>query len=434
LNYFTHFCNEVIEFFMQQFEALFEHATVGIIVTDSTGTIINYNALAAEQFGYDRQEILGQKVEILIPRPVREAHLHYRDGFHKNPHPRTMGGGRDLNGQKKNGQTFPVEISLSHYTSDGEQFAIAFIIDITVRKQHEALVIEQRNELLRVSEELKRFNVELEQKVENRTKMLRETLVALERSKQEVTTALEKEKELSELKSRFVTMASHEFRTPLSSILSSLYLLEQYNQNKDEKTEKHIQRIRNSVGDMQSILNDFLSLGRLEEGRVKANIQAYTAEDIETDVRQLIDEMTAVSAGQKVEMQMDKTTEYVFIDKQLLRSILLNFISNAFKFSPKDSEINIKMYLTENLFGVDIVDKGIGISEEDQQHLFERFFRAQNASNIQGTGLGLHIVTKYLELLNGTVSFESKLNEGTTFTVRIPQPLTITEDENNSDN
>jgi signal transduction histidine kinase len=228
-------------------------------------------------------------------------------------------------------------------------------------------------------------------------------------------------------------MASHEFRTPLSSILSSLYLLEQYNQNKDAKTEKHIQRIRNSVGDMQSILNDFLSLGRLEEGRIKANIQKYTPQEIETEVNQLIEEMEgALKTGQRVQTKMNVATEYVYIDKQLLRAILLNFVSNAIKFSPNDSIIQMNFNCTAELFSFDITDKGIGISEEDQQHLFERFFRAQNASNIQGTGLGLHIVTKYLELLSGTVSFESILNEGTTFTVQIPQPLTITEDENNS--
>src|SRR6476469_5154118 len=411
---------------MQQFQALFEHATVGIVVTDSSGRIINYNALAAEQFGYAREEIIGQQVEILIPSSVRPKHLSYRNSFHANPHPRIMGAGRDLYGQRKNGETFPVEISLSHYSSEGEQFVMAFIIDITIRKQQEALLFEQRNELMRAGDELKRFNTELEQKVENRTKMLRETLAALEKSKQEVTAALEKEKELSELKSRFVTMASHEFRTPLSSILSSLYLIEQYDLNKDSKTQKHIHRIRNSVADMQAILNDFLSLGRLEEGRIKANIQEYSVAEIEHEVRLLTEEMQAAGKkGQRIVIDRTENTSKVYADKQLIRAILLNFISNAIKFSPEDSMIELNLSFNPDSFIMQIADKGIGISEDDQQHLFERFFRAHNASNIQGTGLGLHIVTKYLELLHGSIDFKSELNKGTTFTVNITQPLTI---------
>jgi signal transduction histidine kinase len=163
---------------------------------------------------------------VLLPASMHHRHINYREQYYHHPEPRIMGHGRDLLARRKDGTDFPVEVSLSHYTLNNATFVIAFVIDITVRKNHEAILIAQTHELNRVTEEIRYMNAELEQKVEDRTKMLREALSELERSKEELNQAFENEKELSELKSRFVTMASHEFRTPLSAILSSAYLLE----------------------------------------------------------------------------------------------------------------------------------------------------------------------------------------------------------------
>ncbi|MEJ7682494.1 MAG: histidine kinase dimerization/phospho-acceptor domain-containing protein [Segetibacter sp.] len=201
-----------------------------------------------------------KKIEVLLPPSVHAKHIKYREHYYTNPEPRAMGQGRDLYAQTKDGCTFPVEVSLSHYAINGETFVIAFVVDITVRKKQESVMLEQKQELERITTEIKKMNSELEQKVGDRTKMLREALAELEKSKEELSEAYEIEKELSELKSRFVTMASHEFRTPLSTILSSTYLLEKYNeQNPNEKVEKHLQRIRGAVGGMKNILEDFLS-------------------------------------------------------------------------------------------------------------------------------------------------------------------------------
>ncbi|RYF84750.1 MAG: PAS domain S-box protein, partial [Chitinophagaceae bacterium] len=263
---------------IEQFEALFNFATIGIVVTDNCGKIINFNKYAETQFGYTKEEMLGEVVDKLLPRNTQDRHVKYREQYYQHPEPRIMGHGRDLFAQTKAGETFPVEVSLSYYTINGQTYVIAFVIDITVRKAQEAIVTGQTKELERVTAEIKSMNYELEQKVEDRTKMLREALSELEKSKEELSAALEKERELNELKSRFVTVASHEFRTPLSTILSSAYLLDKYNEGKaDQKISKHIHRIQGAVDGMKNILEDFLSLGKMEEGLVQKNIEQVPA-------------------------------------------------------------------------------------------------------------------------------------------------------------
>ncbi|HEY6978515.1 MAG TPA: HAMP domain-containing sensor histidine kinase, partial [Chitinophagaceae bacterium] len=282
---------------------------------------------------------------------------------------------------------------------------------------------EQKQELEKITKQVTQLNIQLEQKVQDRTKMLRETLAELEKSKEELSEALETEKELGELKSRFVTMASHEFRTPLSTILSSAFLLEKYNDPAaQEKRSKHIQRIRNAVSGMKSILEDFLSLGKLEEGTITAQMEILTSTECFIEIEDTIHEMEhGLKSGQKIIFQHNGDG-VVYADKRLLKNILLNLLSNAIKFSPENSVIQVICSVEKELL-ISVKDTGIGISEEDKQHLFERFFRAKNAGNVQGTGLGLHIVTKYLELMRGTIEMESKLNEGSCFKIHIPGPL-----------
>lgn len=406
----------------KQFEALFNYATIGIIITDAAGTIVNFNKKAEIDFGYGKEEIIGKPVEILLPQSLKEKHEHYRGNFYKHPSSRAMGAGRDLFARKKDGSVFPVEVSLSNYTIEDAIFVMAFVIDITIRKNSEAIALEQKIELEKITKEIKQLNISLEKKIEDRTKMLRETLGALERSKEELSEALKAEKELGELKSRFVTMASHEFKTPLSTILSSSFLLEKYNDaHAPDKRIKHIVRIKNAVDDMKNILDDFLSLGKLEEGIVQANIECLSAEACFSEISKAINEMKAhCKKGQQILFthEGEKNAE---LDKRLLKNILVNLISNAIKFSPENSSIEINCIISNDNFELSVKDYGIGISEEDKEHLFERFFRAKNAGNIQGTGLGLHIISKYLELMHGNIKFESDLNAGSIFTIFIPQ-------------
>ena len=370
----------------KEFDALFNNAAIGIIAVDSQGIIVLANDFSLRKFGYQKDELVGQEIELLIPSRYKEKHVHHRNGYHSgNAHSRPMGVGMDLFAIKKDGTEFPVEVSLSTYQTERGQYAIAFVSDISIRKQSEIALLE--------------LNAELEQKVEERTHSL--------------TQALEKEKELNELKSRFVSMASHEFRTPLSTILSSAYLVSKYSTTDDQpKRDKHVHRIVSSVNMLNDTLNDFLSVGKIEEGRIQVR---YADFNIEESTRALLNEMqTILKPGQEMDYSHGGTPD-VSLDPSLLKHIMMNLLSNAIKFSPENSKIIINTFVGRDGTTLSVRDTGLGISEADKEHLFERFFRGANVTNIQGTGLGLHIVAKYAELMNGTINYKSELGKGTEF-------------------
>ncbi len=383
----------------QRFDALLEHASMGIIETNSRGEIININLFALMLFGYSKEVVLNKKIEMLIPTRYHAKHLQHRDQYTAHPKNRPMGVGMDLFAVKKDGTEFPVEVSLSNYIRDGEHCIIAFVSDISIRKKTEI--------------EIKKLNDELEGTVEQRTKELKTAIQQLELSKEELSGLLEKEKELSELKSRFVSMASHEFRTPLSTILSSVYLLEQYNaDNEQSKRDRHLKRIISSANMLNDILNDFLSVDKIEEGKIHVK---YAEFDIQQLVESVMEEIkNNLKKGQVLDYDHDGNPT-VLLDPSLLKHIIMNLVSNASKFSPEASFISIKTYSDDHHFVFSIKDRGIGISNDDQKHLMERFFRGTNVTGIQGTGLGLHIVSKYAELMNGSIECKSELQEGTEF-------------------
>jgi PAS domain S-box-containing protein len=398
--------------------SLFENATEGIILTNSKGEIVLVNPAAQYMFGFKSEELIDQRIEVLIPPRFRENHENLRKEFYQAPQNRTMGHGRDLYARKKDGTDFPVEVSLSHYRRDKELFVIAFIIDITFRKEIEQNMIRQQKELEKVTNDVRKLNLELETKVEERTVILKEALMKLEQSQIELSDALDKEKQLNEIKSRFVSMASHEFRTPLSTVLSSASLLSKYTDSADqEKRDKHIHRIKESVRLLNDILEDFLNLGKLEEGKVAVNPGEF-------DLRDLIEDTTEEMLGLLKKDQHftyeHKGTTGAFSDKKLLKNILINLIANAIKFSDEGLPIIINSEVQNGKAEISVTDRGIGIPPEDIEHLFSSFFRGRNATNIQGTGLGLPIVKRYLDLLGGEIHLQSKLNEGTKIIFNIP--------------
>ena len=401
---------------VQQFVALFNYATIGIVITDKRGVIINFNKYIEIQFGYTKAEVLGKTVEVLLPRSIHSKHEAHRDNFNKHPQNRIMGAGRDLYARKKDGTEFPVEVSLSHYSLNNEDYVIAFVVDITIRKKNENLFLQQQNELLRITTEVQNMNRELEQKVEERTMMLKETLAQLEKSKEELNEVLANEKELGELKSRFVTMASHEFRTPLSTIFTSLSLIGKYTTTgEQDKRERHIVRSKEAVNNMKNMLEDFLSLGKLEEGKIEVHISQF---DITQFAENILNGVQNLKKNRQKFIYVHHGKTELSFDQALLKNIIINLISNAIKFSPENSAITFSSYIDADKIQVSVKDEGMGISEEDQQHLFERFFRGKNALNIEGSGLGLAIIAKYLQMLEGTITCKSELNRGTEFIVR----------------
>ncbi|MBL7744562.1 MAG: PAS domain-containing sensor histidine kinase [Chitinophagaceae bacterium] len=398
--------------------SLYENATEGIILTNREGIIVLANPAAERIFDYNHDELIGQPIEILIPQQYRGHHSGLREGFQKHPQHRTMGAGRDLYGTRKNGDNFPVEVSLSYYQQSHKTFVIAFIVDITQRKHIENNMLKQKKELEKVTNDIRKLNTELEAKVEERTVILREALMKLEESQTELSEALDKERELNEIKSRFVSMASHEFRTPLSTILSSASLVSKYTSTEEnEKRERHIRKIKDSVNYLNELLEDFLSLGKLEEGKVSITVSSFNVRDFFADI---IDETKAImKQGQEIRFDYSGPDDFI-TDKRMLKNIMLNLLSNATKFSDEGKNIWLDVHNSPEVLAVTVKDEGIGIPEDDLPYLFDTFFRGKNVSNIQGTGLGLPIIKRYLNLLHGDISVASRYNEGTAFTVKLP--------------
>lgn len=388
----------------QGIDALFLYATEGIIISNEKGEIIRVNPSAGKLFGYHEDELTGKTVETLIPKRFSN-HTSHREKYNESPHPRSMATGMELYGLKKDGSELPIEISLSPYSNDEGKFVVAFIVDITTRKQAE--------------EKMKNYSAELEKQVKNRTMILEEAIQELEKTKKDLHNALDKEKELNELKSRFVSMASHEFRTPLTTMLSSLSLVTKYGEKKDlESQNKHVGKIKTAINTLTDILNDFLSVSKLEEGKVHNMPELLT---INIYIADIISEMKLMTMeGQNIIHQHSGNIS-AMVDKKLLKNVLFNLISNAIKFSPNGEHVEISTSASNSTLKISVKDNGIGISKIDQQHLFERFFRGHNATHIQGTGLGLNIVAKYAELMNASIDFKSEENKGTTFTIIIPQ-------------
>jgi len=396
-----------------RFASIWNHVNEGILISDRSGKIVLANPRCAALFGYSEEEMLNIDVDQLIPDAARSRHKEHRENYNEKPTSRFMGQHMTLYGLKKDSSIFPVEISLSHYSSHGETFVIAFVIDVTER-------IKFQEDLQTMNKQLLTLNENLERKVKERTLVLQEALNDLEKSQTELRDTLLKEKELHEMKSRFVTMASHEFRTPLTTILSSVSLISKYvKENEQVHRDKHIQRIKNSVFSLTEILNDVLSLGKLDEGKVVAQLEEINLCEI---LQAAVNDMDLIlKPNQKIEVHCQKNQK-VKADIILLQRVLVNLLSNAIKFSFDETNISIEVIRNSELneVQVNIANQGIGIPDSEKDKLFDRFYRANNASNIQGTGLGLSIVKRCLELINASVSFTSIENSTTTFTIHLP--------------
>jgi len=270
---------------------------------------------------------------------------------------------------------------------------------------------EQIVERLWAEEALQQAHDKLEIRVAERTTELAKANVEMQK-------ALETEKELSELKSRFVTMASHEFRTPLTTILSSAALLEKYNHKlAEEKKINHLQRIQAAVQHMTRLLNDVLLIGKAEAGKLEFQ---PTPLDLVKFCYELVEELQISTSTHKIAFHTQNECTTACMDEKLLRHIFSNLLSNAIKYSPQGGSVNFDLVCQQEEVIFHVQDRGIGIPIADQAQLFNSFHRASNVGTISGTGLGLAIVKKSVDLHGGKLTVKSEVGAGTTFTVTLP--------------
>ncbi|GAB1857121.1 hypothetical protein MHTCC0001_19570 [Flavobacteriaceae bacterium MHTCC 0001] len=404
------------------FNVLFESVSEGVVVVNKTQHIIAVNSAAEHMFGYAKDELLNQHLDVLIPKTYHANHGKHFDGFMKQQERRQMGQGRDLYGAHKSGHTFPVEAGLNPLNINGEAFVMALVIDITIRKKQE--------------EELQELNNLLEEKVAKRTQELstivKELKVANKKrdieirkrieAQNKISDALKKEKELNDLKTKFLSLVSHEFKTPLSGILTSAMLLGKYKLTEQQsKRDKHIKTISEKVHYLNNILNDFLSIEKLETGKISYKFSSFRLTKVIDEV--VYNANMLLKEGQKINYPKNIDELSLYQDEKIVELALSNLVHNAIKYSSEHTIIDISIAQDAFHTVFKISDNGIGIPEADQKQIFNRYFRAENALLTQGTGIGLNIVKSHLQNLGGSISFESEEHKGSTFTITLPNEV-----------
>lgn len=405
------------------FNILFEAVSEGVLVVNDKRKIVSTNTSFDAMFGYDRNELIGKELETVIPKNYHSKHSSHFKGFLKHKESRQMGQGRDLFGARKDGTAFPVEVGLNPFEIYGKTFVMAMVIDISIRKHHEL--------------EIQQLNQELEIKVKERTKELRESITELEAlnteldkevkkritAEKKTSIALKREKELNELKTKFLSLVSHEFKTPLSGILTSSMLLSKYKlSEQQERRDKHIKTITDKVHYLNNILNDFLSIEKLEKGKINYKNSNFKVSRVVNEV--VYSANMLLKDGQKINYPEDIEHISLYQDEKIIELALSNLVHNAIKYSSESNVIDISILQDDNITTFEVNDQGIGIPEKEQKNIFNRYFRAENALLTQGTGIGLNIVKQHIENLGGTIFFISKENIGSTFTFKIPNSST----------
>ncbi|HTR31523.1 MAG TPA: PAS domain-containing sensor histidine kinase [Puia sp.] len=348
---------------------------LAIFMIDPDGQVMSWNRGAERIKGYAEQEIIGRPISLFyIEEDVRkgEPAANLKRALEEGRY-ESLGWRR-----KKDGSTFFADVLITPLYDEGGQLeGFAKITrDITDKK----------------------------------------------RAEEDIQRSLQREQELNEMKSRFLSLASHEFKTPLSVILSSAALIEKYRGAEDaDKRSRHIQRIKSNVSNLRQILNDFLSVEQLEKGIIRSSPSVL---DLPAFLKETLQNMTeACKTGQQFELSIRGTERKVILDAHLLGNVLNNLLSNAIKYSGEESIIRVFLDFGPDFLRFTVKDQGIGIPAAEQTHLFEEFFRASNANSVSGTGLGLSIVRKYIDLMAGTITFSSAPGEGTEFIITLPSRI-----------
>ncbi|MBI5928304.1 MAG: PAS domain S-box protein [Chloroflexi bacterium] len=353
-----------------KYRSLIETMRGGLAIFDLDNRITYINDRFCELLGYSRDEIMGTRAADYVDADnlsILATHLERRQHFESTTY--------ELLFRHKNGSPVYLLVSGSPLLGKNRDFKGSFAVmtDITMQKQAE----------------------------------------------QKLWQALEKEKELGELKSRFVSMASHEFRTPLATILALTETLTAYRHKlSDEQIEQRLGKIIMQVDHLKDIMEDVLILARMQARRIEFNPVML---DLDAVCRSVLDEFQSrPDITHQLVYACDETLRAVRLDKKLIRQVIDNLLSNAIKYSPPHKPIFITLERTGEVLVLTVRDEGIGIPEADLVHLFEPFHRATNVGTISGTGLGLNIAKEFIELHGGTIRAESQVAVGTTFIVHIP--------------
>ena len=408
-------------------KVIIENAIDGIIVIDEKGTIILANPSTYKLFAYEKGELEGNKINILMPGKFASGHDDYLNHYKNTGERKIIGIGREVVGMKKDGTFFPFNLSISELIINNVRYFAGTVHDISAQKEAqakveelnsilEARITERTEQLARVVNTLMETNKALRNEISERKNIE----LALLKSKEETQEALESEKNLSELKSRFITTASHEFRTPLSTILSSAKLIGRYaDESGQESRMKHIKRIETAVKNLNNILYDLLTWNKFEENKILFRPVNF---DLTELIKEVIEEVQIDSKiGQDIYYEHEGESKEIVSDPVFIKNILINLLSNAIKYSNEAQSVFVFSKIDASNLYLEVKDYGIGIPAEEQQFLFDRFFRANNVESIQGTGLGLNIVKKYVSSMNGEISFQSEQNKGSSFFIRIPR-------------
>ncbi len=354
-----------------QFEALLEAAPDAIIVADETGTIQIANARATAMFGYSQAELVGERVEMLIPNASRAKHPQLREGYVHQPTVRPMGAGLQLWAQRKDGSSFPVDISLSPLKRPSGMLVTAAVRDITDR--------------LRVED-------------------------ALREAKESAELA-------NQAKSEFLSRMSHELRTPLTAILGFTELL-QMSEVDAAQRDMFIERTHRAGQHLLSLINDVLDISRVESGRLSISIEPV---DVRPVVREVLELVGPMAEAQNITITDEAEAVTALADANRLRQVLVNVVSNAVKYNRPGGSVRVSCRVVEGDVLIDVADTGIGISPDDLPRLFRPFERlSAKTGEVDGTGIGLALSRGLTELMGGSIWVNSEAGVGSVFTLRLP--------------